>query len=82
MSVAAKQPQVVTYFLDNINLVVGDGSRIPFWCDKWIGQSSLENPFSRLFGLSTEPHGSLQWFVDEKNANGRWILTFKRPLCA
>ncbi|KAI8008691.1 hypothetical protein LOK49_LG07G00471 [Camellia lanceoleosa] len=63
-------------------IVVGDGSSILFWTDKWIGQSSLEHQFPRLFGLSTEPLGSLKWFVDEKNANGRWILTFKRPLRA
>lgn len=79
---AASQPHVVNYFLDNVNLVVGDGSRILFCCDKWFGQSSLENQFPRLFGLSSEPHGSLKWFVDEKVANGRWILNFRRPLRA
>lgn len=81
MSVAALQPSVVTYFLDNVNIVIGDGSRILFWCDKWFGQSSLENQFPRLFGLSTEPYGSLKWYVEEKVANGRWMLNFRRPLC-
>ncbi|CAL5380958.1 unnamed protein product [Camellia sinensis] len=82
MSVAVTQPLVVAYFLDNVKIEVGDGSSILFWSDKWIGHSSLENQFPRLFGLSTEPLGSLKWFVDEKNANGRWTLTFRRPLRA
>ncbi|CAL5443483.1 unnamed protein product [Camellia sinensis] len=32
----------------------GDGNRIRFWIDKWLGNVSLKDEFPRLFSLSTD----------------------------
>ena len=40
-------------FSKHLSFVVGDGSRILFWHDKWIGDNSLKTLYPELFVCST-----------------------------
>ena len=42
----------VTYS-KHLSFVVGDGSRILFWHDKWIGDNSIKTLYPELFDCST-----------------------------
>ena len=37
----------------HLSFVVGDGSRILFWHDKWIGDNSIKTLYPELFDCST-----------------------------
>ncbi|XP_028088670.1 uncharacterized protein LOC114289202 [Camellia sinensis] len=56
-------PQLLSVFLDNNQVVVGNGSRIHFWTDYWMGPCCVKNEFPRLFSLSTENEVSLRLVV-------------------
>lgn len=45
---------LVEFYLSNIRISVGDGRVTRFWSDFWIGESSLQSLFPRVFGICTE----------------------------
>ncbi|GLT50099.1 hypothetical protein SLA2020_236090 [Shorea laevis] len=55
---------------------VGDGSRVVFWEDKWVGDKSLKDLFPRLFPLSTTKEVLLEdmgfWSTDHWVWDVRW----------
>lgn len=62
-------------FQRHAHIVVGDGSRVRFWHDKWCGEQSLQATFPTIFELARAndamitdlfvfSSGSPQWNVD------------------
>lgn len=62
----------------SIGYKVGEGTRILFWKDKWIGQNSLMEDFPDLFSLSfcDNPEAS----IAETWTNQGWNIIFRRLL--
>ncbi|KAH0751395.1 hypothetical protein KY285_004543 [Solanum tuberosum] len=60
----------------NICYKVGEGTRILFWKDKWIGQNSLMEDFADLYSLCDNPEASIaeMWFQQG------WNITLRRLL--
>lgn len=50
------------FFAQNFKIVMGNRERIHFWSNRWFNNTSLRNEFPRLFSLSIEKEGSLQFF--------------------
>ena len=63
---------------ESIRYKVGEGTRILFWKDKWIGQNSLMEDFPDLFSLSfcDNPEAS----IAETWTNQGWNIIFRRLL--
>ncbi|CAL5334586.1 unnamed protein product [Camellia sinensis] len=61
-------------------IVVGNGSRILFWHDRWCMNLKLKEEFPRLFRLSMEKEEKLSYFMQRRDSHGSWSLQFRRPL--
>jgi hypothetical protein len=53
---------------------LGNGEKIQFWTDWWVGDGPLAQRFSRLFQISAEPDAS----VNQLWRNGSWNIHFRR----
>jgi hypothetical protein len=53
---------------------LGNGEKIQFWTDWWVGDGPLAQRFSRLFQISAEPNAS----VSQLWRNGAWNIHFRR----
>ncbi|WMV21262.1 hypothetical protein MTR67_014647 [Solanum verrucosum] len=60
----------------SIGYKVGEGTRILFWKDKWIGQNSLMEDFPDLFSFCGNPEAS----IAETWTNQGWNIIFRRLL--
>ena len=54
MKILSKNPSLFSRFKENISLKVGDGHKILFWRDKWIGEDSLMSVFPRLSSFASK----------------------------
>lgn len=43
-----------SFILENISFAIGNGDKINFWHDKWLGEIPLKFIFNRLFNLSSD----------------------------
>ncbi|XP_074314532.1 uncharacterized protein LOC141649750 [Silene latifolia] len=59
---------------------VGAGSKIRFWEDKWIGDSSLKDGFPRLFSVSNQKNEFIADLGCWQNGVWQWQLTWRRGL--
>lgn len=59
MNLAYCNPLLVEFFKENASIVVGDGNRIKFWCDRWFRNIIFKEEFPRLFNISVEKEVSL-----------------------
>ncbi|CAL5392642.1 unnamed protein product [Camellia sinensis] len=66
----------------NYVVQVGNGNRIRFWNDHWIGEKCFKEEFSRIFELSMEKEASLDHMVERKKTTSRWDMRFSRKLRA
>ncbi|XP_028059660.1 uncharacterized protein LOC114263352 [Camellia sinensis] len=80
LAVASLNQPLVEFFVEKYQIKVGNGSRIKFWYDKWVGSSCLKDEFPRLFCLSTVKDGTLSYFFERKSSYGEWNFCFRRPL--
>ncbi|KAI7980645.1 hypothetical protein LOK49_Contig124G00002 [Camellia lanceoleosa] len=64
--VASCNPLLGNFYQYNYKIVVGNGSRIRFWVDKWVGDLCLNAMFPRLSLLSVEKEVSLRLLVERK----------------
>jgi hypothetical protein len=53
---------------------LGNGEKIQFWTDWWLGNGPLAQCFARLFQISAEPDAS----VNQLWRNGSWNIHFRR----
>ncbi|CAL5336186.1 unnamed protein product [Camellia sinensis] len=70
------------FFSQNFRIILGNGERIHFWTDRWFNDMSLRSEFPRLFSLSVEKEGALQFFYHRKGPGSDWKLAFRRSLLA
>ncbi|XP_028081993.1 uncharacterized protein LOC114283390 [Camellia sinensis] len=68
--------QMVEFFGEQVKIIVGNGRRIKFWYDPWLGSRGLKAEFPRLLSLSTENKDSLQQLSAKLCASGGWQLHF------
>ncbi|GJS11365.1 RNA-directed DNA polymerase, eukaryota [Tanacetum coccineum] len=59
-----------------VKLKVGRGSMIRFWKDVWIGDSSLESRYNRLFRLATNK----DCLIRDRISNGEWTWDWSRQI--
>ena len=75
-----KEPIVASAFFKNLSLKLGEGTRVRFWQDNWVGEKSLDKLFPGLFSLSVQQHelvANMGWFEGHV---WRWTLAWEREL--
>lgn len=73
-------PNLLDRFRVNFKIMVGDGSRVRFWEDKWCGSFCLKEDFLRLFSLSREKKSSLSMFSNQKETSGERNILPRREV--
>lgn len=68
------------FFLNNLIIKVGDGSRVKFWKDKWCVNVCLEKEFPVLFRLVVDKEASFRSMYEKKDGSSNWIFNFQRRL--
>jgi hypothetical protein len=66
--------KIKNYFKFGAKFTVGNGSKVRFWSDLWIGDSPLCPRYVRLFQILTEPEG----LISHLYRDGRWNISFRR----
>ncbi|KAK8648730.1 hypothetical protein V6N13_129473 [Hibiscus sabdariffa] len=66
--------------VQNIMYVVGDGKRIQFWSDLWIGENRLKLSFPRVFALACQKSGSIADFGLVVEGVWVWNIPLRRSL--
>lgn len=82
LDVAQSNPRIFTFYMENMELRVGNSRRVQFWVDNWLGDSSLCAQLPRLYQLSTEKDVSLHVQISRKDSTDRWCFNFRRNLHA
>ncbi|CAL5368616.1 unnamed protein product [Camellia sinensis] len=82
LNIGHSNPLLLNLLMEITNIVVGNGIRIQFWDDHWVGNLCVENEFPRLYSLSTEKEVSLSLMMERKGSSTSWIFNFRRPLFA
>ena len=62
----------------NAKFVIGDGSRVSFWKDVWVGKEALCRAFPTLFSLAIQKEALIREVWDTSNEGG-WTPHFSRP---
>ncbi|KAL7193860.1 hypothetical protein ACSBR2_025489 [Camellia fascicularis] len=79
--VAANQKvSLLQFYINNLQIRVGNGCRVSFWHDCWTGGVSLKESFPRLFRLSNEKDGTLRDYADKRGNSENWVISFRRAL--
>jgi hypothetical protein len=68
------------WFVDSIVRKVGCGNSTFFWTAKWIGETSLDLVYPRLFSLSNEKDGKVGDLLVREGDRRSWLLTWRRRL--
>ena len=77
---ASKETPVTEAFFQNVRIHIGEGTKIRFWEDTWIGEASLQQTFPTLYKVSTQKKemiSNMGWF---EGNTWRWVLSWKRML--
>ncbi|XP_028096961.1 uncharacterized protein LOC114296820 [Camellia sinensis] len=81
-SVGQSNPQLKSIFLDNVELVVGNGGRTQVWMGHWCGHQCLMEKFPRLYNLSTEKRYNFKCIAgEEKIIKGLGTKFSKSVVC-
>ncbi|XP_070006138.1 uncharacterized protein [Nicotiana sylvestris] len=62
--------------INKSNFRIGNGLKVSFWEDNWLGQGSLKQPFPDIYLLNQQQEAT----VAEVWTNQGWTLTFRRLL--
>ena len=65
-------------YFHNVEFVVGQGTRVSFWKDKWCGDTSLMVLFPTLFTCSSNREATIAEVLCDPNSRGvrEWNVTF------
>jgi len=75
-----QQQQASKVFQQNLQLVVGDGSKVRFWEDHWTQGMALMKLFPDLYKVSSQKFATISdmgWF---EGLLWKWTLAWKRGL--
>ncbi|KAF5933859.1 hypothetical protein HYC85_030030 [Camellia sinensis] len=82
LNTAVSNTQLYSFYVANCEIQVGNGTRIRFWEDHWMGEKCFKEEYPRLFELSLEKEVPLSHLVERKRITARWDLKFRRRLRA
>jgi hypothetical protein len=68
--------KVKNFFKFGVRFKLGNGSRILFWIDWWIGEAPLNARFPWLFSIAADP----DMRVNQAFVNHVWVIRFRRNL--
>ncbi|GKV27596.1 hypothetical protein SLEP1_g36755 [Rubroshorea leprosula] len=57
---------------------VGEGNRVEFWSNRWVGDKSLRDLFPRLFALSVKKEGKVSEMGTWEEGRWRWRVEWRR----
>ncbi|GKV27657.1 hypothetical protein SLEP1_g36796 [Rubroshorea leprosula] len=57
---------------------VGEGNKVVFWSERWMGVKSLRDLFPRLFALSVKKEGKVSEMGSWEEGKWRWQLEWRR----
>jgi len=57
---------------------VGDGTRISFWHDLWVGNMTLKAAFPALFGIAAVKDASVVNNLELLSGSNQWNVSFAR----
>ncbi|RVW40408.1 putative ribonuclease H protein [Vitis vinifera] len=63
---------------ENLSFLVGKGSKIKFWKDRWCTNTPLSQCFNHLFVLAVHRDASIEEMWDHHSGQGDWNLIFER----
>ncbi|XP_028107063.1 uncharacterized protein LOC114306090 [Camellia sinensis] len=78
--VAIQRTNLLQFYVTNLQIKVGNGCRVCFWHDCWIGTVSLKELFPRLFRLSNDKDGSFRAYAVKRGNSDNWVFSFRRAL--
>jgi hypothetical protein len=67
-------------FSSHTRLVLGDGSWIRFWHDRWCGDTKLKEDFPVLYSIAREKDASLVANVEFLDGAPQWNVIFSREV--
>lgn len=73
-------PRLYNFFVENMELKIGDGNRVKFWDDIWRGSLSLKSQFPRLYQLSVDKEITVKLQIARRESSNNWCFNFRRPL--
>lgn len=73
-------PRLYNFFVQNVELRIGDGNRVKFWDDISMGTSSLKSRFPRLYQLNLDKEITLKMQISCRDSTNKWFFNFRRPL--
>ncbi|XP_028055311.1 uncharacterized protein LOC114259498 [Camellia sinensis] len=80
LGAANQNVSLLQFYINNLQIRVGNGCRVSFWHDCWTGGASLKESFPRLFKLSNEKDGTLRDYADKRGNSENWVISFRRAL--
>ncbi|WJZ89560.1 hypothetical protein VitviT2T_008772 [Vitis vinifera] len=63
---------------ENLAFLVGKGSKIKFWKDRWCTETPLSQCFYHLFVLAVHRNATIEEMWDQHSGQGDWNLVFVR----
>ncbi|KAL7181996.1 hypothetical protein ACSBR1_040833 [Camellia fascicularis] len=78
LALVSRNSDLGNFYIANCMIIPGNGSRIRFWVDLWLGSHSLCLEFPRLYSLSVEKEVSLCNIVERKRQSDEWVFNFQR----
>ncbi|RVW34350.1 Transposon TX1 uncharacterized 149 kDa protein [Vitis vinifera] len=63
---------------DNLEFMVGKGTKIKFWTDVWCAGTALSQTFPHLFALAANRNATVEEMWDQNSDQGGWNLRFLR----
>ncbi|KAG6707832.1 hypothetical protein I3842_06G052100 [Carya illinoinensis] len=65
-------------FMRHTHIVVGDGSRVRFWHDKWCGERCLKDNFPAIFELARVKDAAIADLLAYSDGFSQWNVEFTR----
>lgn len=65
---------------EGFRILPGNGDRISFWSDIWVGEEALKVSFPRMFRLALNKNGLVSEFVQWKDGMWQWNVELRRQL--
>jgi hypothetical protein len=67
-------------FTHFISFSVGNGARVKFWSDVWVGDSTLKGAFPDLFSIAADKEAAVADYLRIQNDHIHWEVMFERNL--
>lgn len=73
-----RKSRLFHFYKDNVEILIGNGDRVSFWSDPWMGSTNLLSQFPRLFQLVEDKELSLSLRIARKSNQTGWTFNFRR----